>query len=79
MPYFEFVWTDEIVQHLAEHGVNQQEFEQVVSNPDRVGLSRSTGRPCCWGETMEGRPLFCVYEYLDDMTIIPVTAYRVLD
>jgi uncharacterized DUF497 family protein len=79
VPYFEFVWTDEIVEHLAEHGVNQQEFEQVVSNPDRVGLSRSTGRPCCWGETTEGRQLFCVYEYLDDMTIIPVTAYSVSD
>ena len=79
MPYFEFVWTEEIVEHLAEHGVNQQEFEHVVSNPDRVGLSRSTGRPCCWGETTEGRQLFCVYEYLDDMTIIPVTAYSVSD
>ncbi len=47
MPYFEFVWTDEIVDHLAEHGVNQQDFEEVVSNPHRVGMSRSTGRPCC--------------------------------
>lgn len=77
MPYFEFVWTDEIVNHLTEHGVNQQEFEEVVSNPDRIGLSRSTGHPVCWGETAEGRRLFCVYDHLDDMTIIPVTAYDV--
>jgi hypothetical protein len=79
MPYFEFLWTDEIVDHLAEHGVTQQEFEQVVSNPDRVGLSRSTGRPCCWGETADGRRLFCVYEHLDDLTLIPVTAYDTSD
>ena len=79
MAHFEFVWTDEIVEHIVEHGVNQQEFEQTVSNPDRVGVSRSTGRPCCWGETAEGRHLFCVYEYLDHMTIIPVTAYSVSD
>jgi hypothetical protein len=79
MPYFDFVWTDEIVDHLAEQGVNQREFEEVVSNPDRVGLSRSTGRPCCWGETADGRWLVCVYEHLDDITIIPVTAYDVSD
>jgi hypothetical protein len=35
------------------------------------------GRPYCWGETADGRQLFCVYEFLDDITIIPVTAYEV--
>ena len=30
-----------------------------------------------WGETADGRQLFCVYEYLDDLTILPVTAYQV--
>ena len=48
--------------------------------PCLIGLvSRSSGRPCCWGETSDGRHLFCVYEFLDDMTIIPVTAYEVPD
>jgi hypothetical protein len=79
MPYFEFVWTDEIVGHVGEHGVTREEFEEVVSNPNRLGISRSSGRPCCWGKTGEGRCLFCVYEYLDDLTIIPVTAYEVSD
>jgi hypothetical protein len=77
MPYYEFLWTDEIAAHLDEHGVNQDEFEEVVSNPRRVGVSRSTGRPCCWGETADGRQLFCVYEFLDEITVIPVTAYEV--
>jgi uncharacterized DUF497 family protein len=77
MPYFEFLWTDEILAHLEEHGVTREDFEEVVSNPDRIDVSRSSGRPCCWGETADGRKLFCVYEYLDDMTIIPVTAYEV--
>ncbi len=77
MPYFDFVWTDEIIAHLAEHGIAADEFEVVVSNPDRVGVSRSSGRPCCWGATPDGRALFCVYEFLDDVTIIPVTAYDV--
>jgi hypothetical protein len=75
MPYFEFLWNDEIVEHLAEHGVAPKEFEEVVNDPHRRSQSRSSGRPCCWGETAEGRYLFCVYEYLDEMTVAPVTAY----
>ncbi|MFM7108355.1 MAG: hypothetical protein ACKOZU_07100 [Planctomycetaceae bacterium] len=77
MPYFEFLWIDEVVQHLAEHGIDAEAFEQVVSRPLRRGRSRSTGRPCCWGEAADGRYLLCVYEYIDDMTILPVTAYEV--
>ena len=77
MPYYEFLWTDEIIAHLEEHGVSQWHYEHVVSNPRRVGVSRSSGRPCCWGQTADGRELFCVYEFLDDMTIVPVTAYEV--
>ena len=77
MAYFEFQWTDEIVEHLAEHGVSQEDFAEVVSVPERRGESRSTGRPCCWGETGDGRYLLCVYEYLDEMTVIPCTAYEV--
>jgi hypothetical protein len=30
MPYFEFLWTDEIIAHLKEHGVSQDDFERVV-------------------------------------------------
>ncbi len=77
MPYYEFLWTDEIIGHLAENGVSREDFEELVSNPKRLGVSRSSGRPCCWGDTADGRQLFFVYEYLDDITIIPVTAYEV--
>jgi len=77
MPLYEFVWTDEIVDHLAEHGVSPDEFESVVSNPESRDKSRTTKRPCCFGETSDGRFLYCVYEMLDDTTIIPVTAYEV--
>ena len=77
MPYYEFLWTDDIIAHLEEHGVSREDYEKVVSNPRRLSVSRSSGRPCCWGETADGRHLFCVYEFLDDMTIVPVTAYEV--
>ena len=76
MAYYEFVWTEEIIDHLAEHGVTPQDFEEIVKFPEARGLSRSSGRPCCWGVTPDGRFLMCVYEKLDDLTILPVTAYE---
>jgi hypothetical protein len=77
MAYYEFLWTDEIIEHLAEHGVTADEFEEIVKFPDTRGMSRSSGRPCCWGDTPDGRLLICVYEKLDELTVLPVTAYEV--
>ena len=76
MPYYDFRWNDEIIKHFDEHGVSPEDFEDVVSDPDEIGESRSTGRPCCWGETADGRFLFCVFEKIDDFTIVPVTAFE---
>lgn len=77
MPYFEFLWTDEIVAHLAEHGLAPDDFEYVVGSPDDVGASDSTGLPCAWGETIDGRFILCIYEDIDGITLLPVTAYEV--
>jgi len=77
MPYYEFVWTDDIIAHLGDHGVSPEEFEAVVSDPESRDKSRTTKRPCCFGATPEGRYLYCVYEMLDETTVIPITAYEV--
>ena len=36
MAYYEFVWTDEIIDHLAEHGITPQAFEELVNFPKPV-------------------------------------------
>jgi hypothetical protein len=77
MPYFDFVWTDEIVAHLAEHGISPDDFEQVVTNPERTGQSRSSGLPAAWGYARDGRYLIAVYQKIDFATVVPVTAYEV--
>jgi hypothetical protein len=77
MAYFDFIWTEDLVDHLAEHGVSQDDFEAVVCQPVSKGYSRSSGLPAAWGYTNDGRYLIAVYEELDDMTILPVTAYEV--
>lgn len=76
MPYYDFVWNAEIIGHLEEHGISAEDFEEVVSSPQEIGESKSSGRPCCWGETPDGRLLFCVFEKINDNTILPVTAYE---
>jgi len=76
MPFFFFIWNDEIEQHLAEHGVTPDEFEYVVCNPDEVEESRTSGRPIAFGETASGKYLACIYELLDDATVLPDTAFE---
>ena len=44
MPYFEFIWDGENDDHLDEHGVTIEEFVEVVTNPERLESSRTSGR-----------------------------------
>lgn len=77
MSFYLFIWNNEIEQHLAANGVTSREFEQVVCNPDEVSASRSSGRPVAFGPTATGKYLACVYEMLDDTTVLPVTVFEV--
>ena len=77
MPYYFYIWTQEIIDHLAEHDVSPEEFEEVVGDPDYEDISRSTGNPIAFGSTSEGRFLACVFKWLEDDLIEPVTSYEV--
>ncbi len=77
MAYFEFLWTGENIEHIAEHGLSQDDFERVFCNPRSKGVSRSSGLPAVWGYTQDGRYIMAIYEPLDEVTILPVTAYEV--
>ncbi len=77
MYYHEFLWTDAIIRHIAEHGISQEDFEHVVCSPSSKGFSRSSALPVAWGRTSDGRYIMAVYEELDQVTILPVTAYEV--
>ena len=79
MPFYSSIWNHQIEEHLAQHGVAPEEFEEVVHNPDEVGQSRSSDRCIAFGETSTGKYLACVYEFLEDATVLPVTAYEVED
>ena len=78
MPGFHhFIWTRQIIEHLRQHGVTQDDFEYVVNNPESRGISGMTGLPVVWAHARDGRYIMAVYEEIDPMTILPVTAYEV--
>ena len=77
MPFYFFIWTEQSIAKIAEHGVTAEEFQEVVCQPDSTDFSRSSGRPIATGRTSTGKTLCCVYELIDDDTVDPVTAYEV--
>ena len=77
MPFYFFAWTTDIEEHLAEHEVSPEEFEEIVNDPDYEDVCRATGNPLAFGETSTGRYLCCVFKRIDSATIEPITAYEV--
>lgn len=77
MPYYFFQWDDEAEQHIADYGITKPEFEEVVMSPDEIRISRSSGRPIAFGPTTTDKYLACIYEWFDDMTVYPITAYEI--
>ncbi len=76
MAYYRFIWTEEIIDHLEQHGISLDDFEDVVCHPVSTGTSRSSGLPAAFGYASDGRYIIAVYKPLDEMTVLPVTAYE---
>jgi hypothetical protein len=64
------------VEHIEAHDLTTDDVDFVLENYDAEGTSRSSGRPCVFGHTPDGRYIIVIYE-LDDDALIPVTAYEV--
>ena len=80
MPYYEIIWNEEPggnLEHIAGHGLTQEDVEEVLFNPVDRDVSRSSGLPIVFGFTTDGRYIMVVYEQIDDVTIYPVTAYDI--
>ena len=77
MPFYFFLWTAESIAHVSEHGVSQEEFEEVVMNPEGETISRSSKNPIAFGTTASGRILCCVFRRIDREIVQPITAFEV--
>lgn len=77
MPHLALIWNDEIVEYIAQHGVTPEEFEEVILASRDVQKSHTSGRPIVFGETSTGKYLACVFEYIGQNQVVPVTAYEI--
>ena len=59
------------------HDLTTDEVDYVLENFESTGVSRSSGRPCVFGHTPDGRYIVVIYEEDDVDTVVPVTAYEV--
>lgn len=75
MPWFDIVCSDEADEKIAAHGVSEDEVEYVLVYGEH-GSSRSSGRPLAMGRTRAGREIIVIYDRLDDITVMPITAYE---
>ena len=82
MSFLRVLWDDPDdplgnVQHIAEHGLEIEDVEEVLINPAGKSVSSSSGLPVVWGYTLEDVYIIVVYEQVDEDTIRVVTAYQV--
>ena len=80
MKWTRIIWDhlpDGNVEHVEEHDLTTDEVEHVLAHFDSTGVSQSSGRPCVFGYTPDGRYIIVIYEEVDEDTVVPVTAYEV--
>jgi hypothetical protein len=76
MEWLDVYWDAETEAYLEQHSISRAEFEEVVRNPIGEDSSDSSGRPIRFGYS-KGRKIAVVYEMIDDVTVLPITAYEV--
>lgn len=80
MNFLRIVWDDGEdgnVQHIDEHDLTAEDVEWVLEQATEEAISDSSGRPCVFGYTPAGEYIIVVFEWFDDDTVLPVTAYEV--
>ena len=73
----EILWPEDRVEHIARHGVDPDEFEEVCFGRSFVLRARSEGQNPVYqilGETEPGRMLLCIVIQFPDGKAYPVTA-----
>ena len=62
-PIREFLWTEDRVEHIARHGIDPHEVEEVFLGNPLVEKTKSRGKNpvyVAFGQTLKGRYLFCL-------------------
>jgi hypothetical protein len=79
MDWIQILWDDSPggnVEHIEEHDLTTGDIDCVLENYESKDFSRSSGCPCVFGYTPDGRYVIVVYEE-DDGMVYPKTAYEI--
>lgn len=76
----EFRWNDWNIEHLAKHGVDPDEAEQVITQARApYPMSRSDDKYLVWGPGRADRLLQVVFVVDDDGTVFVIHARRLTE
>jgi uncharacterized DUF497 family protein len=67
-------WNDDDMEHIALHGINPAEIEDVCFN-QHISIRGRFGRYILYGQSSAGRYIKLILEKLYDHVFRPVTAY----
>jgi hypothetical protein len=82
MKIYELIWTNDRVEHIAQHRITPEEVEDVCFGNSLVQKAKSQGENPVYyvlGQTEAGRYLFCVIIQFPDGKGYPVTARPMTD
>jgi len=77
MKIHQIIWPEDRIDHIASHGIDPEEVEEVCFGQALVLRAKSRGKNPVYyvlGQTAEGRYLFCVVIQFPDGNGYPVTA-----
>ena len=80
MEFLRIIWDHEAagnVEHIDEHDLTPDDVEYVLKYATNEKISQSSGLPCVFGYTPNDEYVIVVFEWVDDDTVLPVTAYEV--
>ena len=68
------MWNDDDIEHIALHGINPAEVEDVCFD-QHISIRGRYGRYVLYGQSSEGKYIKLILERLHDHVFRPVTAY----
>ncbi len=67
-------WDDYRIEHIARHNVEPYEVWEVCEDPLHLARRQGANRYLVYGQTLVGRYLFVVLEYVQGSVYKPITA-----
>ena len=72
-------WDEYRVEHIARHGIEPDEVEEVCNDPLHLAHRECNDRYRVYGRTASGRYLFVVLEHIGGAAYRPITARDMMD